>query len=99
MDDIVITGSDSTGISSLKSFPYGQLYTKDLGMLKYFLGVEVMRSNYRRVNLTILSSTGTPVQVLFCWWCMRMILLSLGVTLQESHPLSPFFTTGSIQRT
>ena len=34
-----------------------------------------------RVNLTILSSTGTPVQVSFCWWCMWMILLSLGVTL------------------
>ena len=40
----------------------------------------------RRVNLTIPSSTGTPVQVSFCWWYMWMILLSLGVTLQESHP-------------
>ena len=35
----------------------------------------------RRVNLTIPSSTGTPIQVSFCWWCMWMILLSLGVTL------------------
>ena len=53
----------------------------------------------RRVNLTIPSSTGTPVQVSFCWWCMWMILLSLGVTLQESHPLSPFFTVSFIQKT
>ena len=44
MDDIVITGTDSKGILSLKSFLHSQFYTKDLGMLKYFLGVEVMRS-------------------------------------------------------
>ena len=41
-DDIVITGSDSKGISSLKSFLQSQFYTKDLGMLRYFLGIEVM---------------------------------------------------------
>ena len=44
VDDIVITRSDSKGILSLKSFPHNQFHTKDLGMLKYFLGVEVMRS-------------------------------------------------------
>ena len=46
MDDIVITESDFTGISSLKSFLHGQFYTKDLRMLRYFLGVEVMRSKH-----------------------------------------------------
>ena len=46
MDDIVITGSDSTGISSLKSFLHCQFHTKDLGMLRYFLGVEVMRRKH-----------------------------------------------------
>ena len=44
MDDIVITGSDSKGILSLKSFLHSHFHTKDLGMLKYFLGVEVMRN-------------------------------------------------------
>ena len=44
VDDIVITGSDSKCILSLKSFLHNQFNTKDLGMLKYFLGVEVMRS-------------------------------------------------------
>ena len=44
----------------------------------------------RRVNLTSPSSTGTPVQVSFCWLCMWMIFLSLGVTLKASHLLSPF---------
>ena len=44
VDDIVITRSDSKGILSLKSFLYCQFHTKDLGMLKNFLGVKVMRS-------------------------------------------------------
>ena len=46
MDDIVITESDSKGILSLKSFLHSQFHTKDLGMLKYLLGVEVMRSKH-----------------------------------------------------
>ena len=47
MDDIVITESDSIGIPSLKFFLHGQFYIKDLGKLRYFLGVEVMRSKHR----------------------------------------------------
>ena len=39
VDDIVIIGSDYTGISSLKSFLHTIFHTKDLGQLKYFLGV------------------------------------------------------------
>ena len=46
MDDIVITGCDSKGFSSLKSFLHIQFHTKDLGTLKYFLGVEVMRNKH-----------------------------------------------------
>ena len=46
VNDIVIIRSDSKGIASLKSFLHGQFHTKDLGMLRYFLGVEVMRSKY-----------------------------------------------------
>ena len=44
VDDIIITRNDMAGIFSLKSFFYGQFHIKDLGMLKYFLGVGVMRS-------------------------------------------------------
>lgn len=36
-----ITWSDIVGISSLKSFLYTQFQTKDLGPLKYYLGVEM----------------------------------------------------------
>ena len=46
MDDIVITVSDSKGISSLKSFLHSQFHTKDLGMLRYFLGIEVLQSKH-----------------------------------------------------
>ena len=44
VDDIVIIGNDVAGISPLMSFVHGQFHTKDLRVLKYFLGVEVMRS-------------------------------------------------------
>ena len=64
VDDIVITGNDRASISSLKSFLHGQFHTKDLRMLKYFLGVEVMRSKRgiflfrRKYVLDLLSETG-----------------------------------------
>ena len=47
VDDIIITESDSKCILSLKSFLHSQFHTKDLGMLKYFFGVEVIRSKQR----------------------------------------------------
>ena len=64
VDDIVNIRSDMSGISSLKSFLHGQFHRKDLGMLKYFLGVEVMRRKHeiflfqRKYVLDLLSKTG-----------------------------------------
>ena len=63
VDDIVITESDSKSISSLKSFFQSQLHTKDLGMLRYFLGIEVLRNKHgiflsqRKYVLDLLSET------------------------------------------
>ena len=63
MDDIVITESDSKGISSLKSFFHSQFHTKDLRMLRYFLGIEVMQNkrgiflSQRKYVLDLLSET------------------------------------------
>ena len=56
--------SDSKSISSLKSFLQTQFHTKDLGMLRYFLGIEVMRSKHgillsqRKYVFDLLSKTG-----------------------------------------
>ncbi|CAL8138472.1 unnamed protein product [Prunus armeniaca] len=44
VDDIVITGNDIRAIDSLKSFLRDHFRIKDLGELKYFLGIEVSLS-------------------------------------------------------
>ena len=64
VNDIVITENDMAGIFSLKSFLHGQFHTKDIGVLKYFLGVEVMKSKHgiflsqRKYVLDLLYETG-----------------------------------------
>ncbi|RVW49248.1 Retrovirus-related Pol polyprotein from transposon RE2 [Vitis vinifera] len=45
VDDIVITGSDQNGIQKLKQHLFTHFQTKDLGKLKYFLGIEIAQSN------------------------------------------------------
>ena len=45
MDDIVITSPFSSLIAFLKSFLYTQFKLKDLGILKYFLGLEIAWSS------------------------------------------------------
>ena len=44
VDDIVITGNDATKITQLKEHLFSHFQTKDLGSLKYFLGIEVAQS-------------------------------------------------------
>ena len=63
VDNIVITKSEYKGISSLTSFLKCQFHTKDLGMLRSFLGIEVMLRKYemflsqRKYVFDILSET------------------------------------------
>ena len=45
VDDIVLTGSDNLGIFLLKQHLCCHFQTKDLGKLRYFLGIEVAQSN------------------------------------------------------
>lgn len=64
IDNIVITGSDITDISSLKSFLHTKFHMKDLRPLKYFFGVEVSRCKtgifrpQRKHVLDLLAKTG-----------------------------------------
>ena len=44
VDDIIITGSDMIGIQEIKDTLSSSFHMKDLGMLQYFLGLEVHTS-------------------------------------------------------
>ena len=64
VDDIVITGPSHDAIATLKFFLSSQFKLKDLGTLKYFLGLEIARSStgivlsQRHYALQILEDTG-----------------------------------------
>ncbi|CAM8925259.1 unnamed protein product [Rhodiola kirilowii] len=45
VDDVVITGTSSSLISDVKKYIHDLFRIKDLGLLKYFLGLEVARSD------------------------------------------------------
>ena len=68
VDDIFITGSDQDGIQKLKQHLFTHFQTKDLGKLKYFLGIEIAQSSsgvvlsQRKYALDILEETG----MLYC---------------------------------
>ena len=64
MDDIIITGDDTPGIAHVKE-RLGKVFdVKDLGFLKYFLGIEVASSRHgislsqRKYTLDLLQNTG-----------------------------------------
>jgi cobalamin biosynthesis protein CobT len=49
VDDIVLTGNDSVEMKRLKDNLIKEFEMKDLGELRYFLGIEVARSKKRVV--------------------------------------------------
>ncbi|KAG7533199.1 Ribonuclease H-like superfamily [Arabidopsis thaliana x Arabidopsis arenosa] len=64
VDDIIISGNDKVGIQETKTFLKSVFDIKDLGELKYFLGIEVCRSkeglflSQRKYTLDLLSQVG-----------------------------------------
>ncbi|KAK8924049.1 hypothetical protein KSP39_PZI019433 [Platanthera zijinensis] len=77
VDDIIITGDDIDEVKALKKHLAQEFEVKDLGKLKYFLGIEVARSkngiliSQRKYILDLLEQTGlsgcrpadTPMEV------------------------------------
>ena len=63
VDDIAITGNSQDGIQRLKQHLFSHFQTKDLGKLKYFLGIEITQSkfsvvmNQRKYTLEILKES------------------------------------------
>ncbi|KAE8716080.1 Detected protein of unknown function [Hibiscus syriacus] len=64
VDDIILTGDDEEEICNLKKLLNKEFETKDLGKLRYFLGMEVTKSkeglviNQRKYVLDLLKETG-----------------------------------------
>ena len=64
MDDIIITGDDEAEIKCLKRNLSREFEVKDLGQLKYFLGIEIARNpngivlSQRKYVMDLLSETG-----------------------------------------
>ena len=64
VDDLLLTGSNANLIDATKTKLHQQFKMKDLGNLKYFLGIEVLRStsgvilNQRKYVLELISDTG-----------------------------------------
>lgn len=64
VDDIIVTGHDYSELEQLKGYLAGEFELKDLGNLKYFLGMEVARSNagivvsQKKYILDLLRDTG-----------------------------------------
>lgn len=64
VDDLIITGTNNAEISKLKFFLSKTFAIKDLGALKYFLGIEIASSrkglflNQRKYVLDLLQETG-----------------------------------------
>jgi len=64
VDDMIVTGNDQDDISSLQQYLASEFEMKQLGNLKYVLGIEVARSKHGiflcqiKYTLDLLSETG-----------------------------------------
>ena len=85
VDDMIITGDDRDEIKVLKDKLFQEFEMKDLGRLKYFLGIEVLRSNrgifisQRKYVLDLLAEAG----MLDCKPIETPIMINHGLQILE----------------
>ncbi|KAL5713812.1 hypothetical protein ACHQM5_015857 [Ranunculus cassubicifolius] len=64
VDDLILSGNDHAALAMVKDYLSSCFHMKDLGVLKYFLGIEVARSSVglflcqRKYALDIISEVG-----------------------------------------
>ena len=64
VDDLIISSNDASAIDHFKAYLHECFHMKDLGALKYFLGIEVARNSegiflcQRKYTLDIIAETG-----------------------------------------
>jgi len=64
VDDMIVTGNDSVEKEALQTYLFREFEMKDLGPLKYFLGIEVLRSRHcillsqRKYTIDLLNEVG-----------------------------------------
>lgn len=79
VDDIVVTGNDPQEVSQLKGYLAKEFQIKDLGKLRYFLGIEVARSNkgifisQRKYVLDLCLRLWICKRKLVCWVADQLI--------------------------
>ncbi|KAK8950885.1 hypothetical protein KSP39_PZI004349 [Platanthera zijinensis] len=103
VDDIIITRNDLEEIAHLKEQLGREFEIKDLGKLKYFLGIEVVRSrrgifiSQRKYTLDLLVETG----MLGCQWILQLRLITrlTQILVGEVGELSEIFMwRGEVER-
>lgn len=67
VDDLIVGGNDSQEISEFKSYLGTCFHMKDLGFLKYFLGIKVAQS-----KKGIFASVSTHLISLVEWVCWEL---------------------------
>lgn len=88
VDDMVITGNDCEEIAHLRKHLFTKFEMKDLGGLKYFLGIEVLRSksgiyiSQRKYIMDLLTEVG----MLDCKPCDTPMAVNHKLTIVEGGP-------------
>ena len=83
VDDILIIGNDPVNIVATKQFLHKHFHIKDLGNLKYFLGIEVFASK----NGIFISQHKYALEVIKDAWLLGVTPMERGLKLSDKGTL------------